>query len=343
MNKSKPTDFAVALSDFLFHYLPEQKGLSENTIKSYADALTLFLLFCETELNVAREKLFIKDLDVEKVERYFDWLENTRHNSACSRNQRRAAINSFFKYLQRKNPGYVMLYQQIRAIPRKNDKRQTVQHLSVEAVKELLKSPNLQTKDGRRDFAILSLMYESGARVSEIADLTIADLRFGRNGATVHLLGKGKKSREVPLIGSVETFMKRYLNDNSQYRTRDKSEPLFCNRVKQKLTRAGIAYILEKHVEQVRQITPDLFPVRVYPHILRHSRAMHWLESGIDLQYIKDLLGHAELATTEVYAQLNTNMKREILESVHPQAPDTETESWADDKNLIDWLRGFNS
>jgi site-specific recombinase XerD len=342
MNKSKPTDLAVTLSDFLFHYLPNQKGLSENTIKSYADALSLFLLFYETEIHIAREKLSIKDITTETVERFLDWLEDTRHNSVNSRNQRRAAVNTFFKYLQRKNPGYVMLYQQIQSIPRKSDRRQTVRHLSVEAVTELLKCPDLRHKDGRRDFAILSLMYESGARVSEIANLSISDLRLGRNGATVHLLGKGNKSREVPLIGAVESFMKQYMADEIRSRPCDKCEPLFCNRANIKLTRAGIAYILNKYVEQARKISPDIFPERVYPHILRHSRAMHWLESGVDLQYIKDLLGHAELVTTEVYAQLNIKMKRKILESVHPQTEDSDAVSWTDDKNLLDWLRGLN-
>jgi len=342
MNKSKPTDFAVAMSDFLFHHLPEQKGLSENTINSYADALSLFLLFCETDLQIAREKLTIKNMNIERIEQFLDWLEHTRHNSVCSRNQRRAAINTFFKYLQRKNPGYVMLYQQIQSIPRKSERRQTVHHLSVEAVTELLKGPDLHTKNGRRDFAILSLMYETGARVTEIVNLSIGDLRFGRNGTTVYLLGKGQKSREVPLIDSISDFMKQYLADEGRRRSCGKSDPLFCNRVKENLTRAGIAYILNKYTEKARCSAPDVFPDRVYPHILRHSRAMHWLEAGVDLQYIKDLLGHAQLVTTEVYAQLNTEMKRKILENIHPPTLAPETTSWADDKNLLEWLRGFN-
>lgn len=342
MNKSKPSDFAVALSDFLFHYLPDQKGVSANTIKSYTDALSLFLLFCEEELGKARERLWIKDIDCDTIEKFLDWLEKERKNSASSRNQRRAAMNTFFKYLQFKSPGHIRMYQQIRSIPRKPNRQQTIYHLSQEAVTQLLKHPDLNKPEGRRDFAILSLLYESGARVSEIADLVVSDLRFGRTGSSVYLLGKGRKSREVPLIGSVADFLKRYLLDESRYRPCNRNEPLFCNRAKQKLTRAGIAYILEKYAKDARSEAPELFPERIYPHILRHSRAMHWLEAGVDLQYIKDLLGHAQLVTTEVYARISTEKKRRILESVHPQTVSPDTPSWTDDTNLVSWLKSFN-
>jgi site-specific recombinase XerD len=344
MNKSKPTDFALALSDFLFRYLPEQKGLSDNSVQSYSDALTLFLMYCESKLCIKREKLTIKDLQRDMVEGFLEWLEKERNNSVSSRNQRRAALNTFFKYLQYKNPGYVLLFQQIKSIPRKNGRTQTVQHLSVEAVTELLRQPDLSLKAERRDFAILSLMYESAARVSEIANLTVGDIRFGRVGTTVYLLGKGRKSREVPLIRSASSFLKRYLDDEKLCRPCLKNEPLFCNRTNAKLTRAGIAYILRKYVIRARHSSPELFPDRVYPHILRHSRAMHWLEAGVDLQYIKDLLGHADLVTTEIYAQLNTDMKRKILETVHPVVlSEQRTPSWSDDKNLMDWLRDFSN
>lgn len=291
MNRSKPTDFASALSDYLFRYLPDQKGRSEKTIQSYSDAFMLFLTFCENELHIRRERLEIKDITCERVENYLDWLERERHNSIGTRNLRRAAFSSFFKYLQYKSPKHILLFQQIKSIPHKTDKHQTVKHLSREAVEEILKKPNLQTSDGRRDFAVLSLLYETAARVSEVVDLCIGDVRFERSGTTVRLFGKGRKERDVPIISDVAAFLKRYLADEEHRRTCSKNDPLFCNRVKGKLTRGGVSYVLDKYVDAVRLATPDLLPERVYPHILRHSRAMHWLEAGIDLQYIKDLLG----------------------------------------------------
>lgn len=338
MSRNKTTNFAAALSDFLFHYLPDQKGLSKNTIQSYSDSLSLFLKFCESEFHLKRERLEIKDLNTGMAEKFLEWLELERKCGTSTRNQRQAALNSFFRYLQYKNPAYVMLLQQIQSIPRKDNKRQTVRHLSVEAITEILKSPDLNTKDGRRNFAILSIMYESAARVSEVAGLTIGDLRFDRNGSVVHLLGKGNKSRIVPLIGSVAIFMKRYLAEESKKRICSNNSPLFLNRSKNPIGRAGINYILNKYADTARINSPDIIPARVYPHILRHSRAMHWLEAGVDLQYIKDLLGHSELTTTEVYAQMSTQMKRKILEKTLPTKITSDNESWTDDKNLMEWL-----
>jgi site-specific recombinase XerD len=342
MNKSNGTDFARALSDYLLRYLPEQRGLSKNTIKSYSDAFTLFLDFCESELRIKRERLEIKDISLQTIEHFLSWLETARNNSASSRNQRNAALHSFFKYLQYKDPRYVLMFQQVMAMPYKSVKHESIRHLPLEAIEEIFKKPDLSTVSGRRDFAVLSLMYESAARVSEVVDLRIDSIRFERKGATITLCGKGRKMRAVPLISSVSAFLKHYLADEERHRPCLHNEPLFCNRAKGKLTRAGISYILGKYVEQVRATQPYLLPEKVYPHILRHSRAMHWLEAGVDLQYIKDLLGHVELSTTEVYARLNTEMKRKILEEVHPEKPITTAPSWSDDRKLMDWLKGFS-
>jgi site-specific recombinase XerD len=341
MNKTKPTDFAVALRKYLFEFLPEQKGLSENTVKSYADSLSLFLGFCESELRLKREKIEVSDISREKVEHFLDWVENTRKVSVATRNNRRIALNGFFKYLQYLSPGYVLLCQQILSIPSKRDKRQTVQHLPVATIQAILKQPKLTCRGGRRDFAILSLMYESAARVSEIVDLRVGDIFFDKSGTTVRLFGKGRKTREVPLVNDVAALLKRYLADEKAARQCDKEDPLFCNRNNVKMTRAGISYVLDKYTASAREASPELFPGRVHPHILRHSRAMHWLESGIDLYYIKDLLGHSDIVTTEVYAQINTAMKRKVLEAVHEPIEENPKTSWTDDKSMMGWLNSF--
>ena len=205
-----------------------------------------------------------------------------------------------------------------------------------------MKQPDQQSHSGRRDFSLLCLMYEAGARISEIADLRIGDLSLDKKGAIVHLHGKGKKARSVPLIADISAVLRLYLQDEKRYRPCLKDEPLFCNRHKEKLTRAGISYIFHKYAESARIAEPELFPEKVYLHIFRHSRAMHWLEAGIDLQYIKDLLGHADLTTTEVYAQINTEMKRKVLESAQPQErPAAEYPSWTEEKSLMGWLESF--
>lgn len=344
MNKTKPTDFAQSLSKYLFKYLPEQKGLSEHTIQSYSDCMSLFLEFCEANLQMRREKLEIKDITRESVEQFYLWLETEKGNSIASRNQRRVAINAFLKYLQYQNPGHVLLYQQIAAIPSKPDRRQTIRHLSIVAVEEILRQPDLKLQSGRRDLALLTILYETAARVSEVANLCVGDVRFEKSSAVVRLFGKRKKEREVPIMADVTTFLRNYLAEEMHDRPCHKSDPLFCNRTKGKLTRAGIRYILDKYTDAARGSAPEFIPQQVYPHILRHSRAMHWLEAGVDLQYIKDLLGHADLETTEIYARLSVEMKRKLLEHAHPTDPQLpQYPSWTNDKSMMNWLQSFQN
>ena len=135
-----------------------------------------------------------------------------------------------------------------------------------------------------------------------------------------------------------DTILKDYLAEESKYRQCDIDAPLFCNKSKTPLTRGGVYYIIQKYVSLAQKKKPDLFPVRVHPHVFRHSRAMHWLEAGVDLQYIKDLLGHSDIKTTEVYARLNIKMKQKLLEQVHPQQLSDRQPSWTDDENLMQWL-----
>ena len=132
--------------------------------------------------------------------------------------------------------------------------------------------------------------------------------------------------------------MKTYISEESKYRNCAADAPLFCNRSREPLTRGGAYYIVQKYVELARTEHPDLLPAKVHPHVFRHSRAMHWLEAGVDLQYVKDLLGHSDIKTTEVYARLSIKMKQRLLEDVHPQVQNEWQFSWTDDENLMQWL-----
>lgn len=343
MSKRKPTLFAKVLSSYFFDYLPVQKGLSPNTIQSYQDSIAVFLEYCETECHLKREHLEVEMLTRQLIESFLEWLETEKHNSVATRNQRKTALSSFFKYLQYEQPQYVFLYQQISGIPRKSSEKQIVQHISVDAVKKILEQPNLKTRQGRRDFAILSFMYESAARVSELTGVQICDIDLTKGKGVVHLRGKGRKFRDVPIVSPLTEILKSYLTEERRYRQCNLSDPLFVNRDQQKLTRSGIFYIFKKHAQTAQRFAPELFSNSVHPHVFRHSRAMHWLESGVDLQYIKDLLGHTDLKTTEIYAQLNVEMKRKILETAHPQTEKNPLQSsWANDKKLMLWLQGFN-
>lgn len=333
-----PTFFAKALSRYFFEYLPSERGLSQETIQSYRDAMSLLLDFCEQERKIRRDKLEVSDFSRELIETFLRWLEQEKGNSITTRNQRRAAINAFFKFLQYEDPGLVLLCQQIREIPPKKCEQRVVSHLSEEAIQTIFWQTNLTTREGRRDFAFLTLIYESAARASEIANLCFGDIHFEKKGAIVHLKGKGKKFRDVPILPAPAKILKNYLAEESRYRQCDIAAPLFCNRSKASLTRSGIYYIVQKYVSLAQKKAPDLFPVQVHPHVFRHSRAMHWLEAGVDLQYIKDLLGHSDIKTTEVYARLNIKMKQKLLEEVHPQQLADQQPSWTDDENLMQWL-----
>lgn len=335
-----PTFFAKTLSRYFFEYLPSERGLSQETIQSYRDAMSLLLDFCEQERKIRRDKLEISDFSRELIEAFLRWLEQEKGNSITTRNQRRAAINAFFNFLQYENPGLVLLCQQIREIPPKKCEQRVVPHLSEEAIQTILGQPNLTTREGRRDFAFLTLIYESAARASEIANLCFGDIHFEKKGAIVHLKGKGKKFRDVPILPAPTKILKNYLAEESRYRQCDIAAPLFCNRSKASLTRGGVYYIVQKYVSLAQKKAPDLFPVQVHPHVFRHSRAMHWLEAGVDLQYIKDLLGHSDIKTTEVYARLNIKMKQEMLEKVHSQQLSANQHpSWTDDEGLMQWLQ----
>lgn len=342
MRKTKPTDFSLALADYLFVFLPTQKGLSENTICSYSDTLQLFLQFVENERGIKRERLEIAHLSCSLVEAFLSWLEQERGSSASTRNQRRVALNGFFRYLQYRNPGYVCLCQQILSIPKKAGPKRQVEHISVEAVAEILKQPDLSMHIGRRDFALLTLLYESAARVSEIANLSIGDFQVDKHhGAAIRLSGKGRKVRTVPLTKPVSKILQDYLKSESNFRSCSKEEPLFCNRSGKNLTREGISYILHKYTEMVQTGVSDAGIGKIHPHVFRHSRAVHWLEAGVDLQHIKHLLGHADLKTTEVYARINVETKRKMLESLHSElpVPAHEDTSWTADHELMGWLK----
>lgn len=341
MNKRGPTFFARTLSRYFFEYLPGERGLSEETIQSYRDAMSLLLDFCEEKRQIRRERLEVSDLTRELIESFLRWLEQEKGNSISTRNQRRAAVNAFFKFLQYEDPGYVLLCQQIREIPPKKCEQRMVPHLSEEAVQVIFEQPNLTTREGRRDFAFLSLIYESAARASEIAGVRVGDIHFEKKGAIVHLRGKGKKFRDIPLLPEPAKILKNYLSEESRYRQCDIAAPLFCNRSREPLTRGGVYYIVQKYVALAQKKSPGLFPVQVHPHVFRHSRAMHWLEAGVDLQYIKDLLGHSDIKTTEVYARLNIKMKQKLLEEVHPQQLAGQRTSWTEDENLMQWLQGL--
>lgn len=335
-----PKDFAYALSTYLSVYLPGTKGVSENTVLSYRDTFSLLLIYCRDYLGIAPEKLSFHQVDRTLIEGFLTWLETSRNCSISTRNQRLAAIRSFFRYLQVHYPEHLLLCREIINIPSKVAKERAMSYLGLDGLKALLSMPNPSTRQGRRDMVLLSLLYDSGARVQEIVDLRRADVRTAFP-ATVRLSGKGGKVRIVPLSTDMAQLLQSYLEELAQTGGNKDTDSLFRSRSGQKMTRAGVAYILAKYVDMVRQQAPGSVPDSFSPHCLRHSKAMHLLQAGVNIVYIRDLLGHTDLRTTEIYARAETDAKRKALEAVSPIKSDGKYPSWTADDQLLTWLQSF--
>lgn len=336
----KPTDFAYYLTGFLSKYLPGTMGLSPNTILSYRDTFSLFLEFCAEHKKIKPETLSLGNMTRKLVEEYLEWLEKSRQSMASTRNVRLSAFHSFCRFLQMDFPDYIHEAQQILSIPMKRTKKISVEYLSLDAVKFLLAKPNPSTKEGRRDLVLLSLLYDSGARVQELADLKVGDIRTA-SPSTVKLTGKGNKSRIVPLMKPMAELLKQYLKENHFTEPSVFDYPLFRNRSKEKLTRAGIAYIVKKYAGEAMKDAPELFPDTLSPHCFRHSKAIHLLQSGVNLVYIRDFLGHVDIQTTEIYARIDGEMKRKALEKSNQKVVSDTMPKWQTNAGLMNWLKNL--
>ncbi|MHB1376223.1 MAG: tyrosine-type recombinase/integrase [Candidatus Humimicrobiaceae bacterium] len=337
----KPTDFAYYLTNFLSKYLPGIEGCSANTISAYRDAFKLLLLFARDKESIKELKLKLSVIDKDFILRFLLWIENERGCAVITRNLRLAAIHSFYLYLQREMPENMYQFQEILSIPFKKHPQKTVNFLSTDAVKALLLKPDTNTESGRKHLVLLSLMYATGSRVQEIADLRVVDVMYN-DSSLVKLTGKGSKSRFVPLEAPVVKLLCQYLEDFSLMESSKRMELLFTNHSQKKLTRQGITHILKKYADMVREKQPGLIPKTVSPHCLRHSRAVHWLQAGVDLIYIRDLLGHVSVQTSEIYARVDGEMKRKALEKASSYAFADGIPSWQKDKPLMEWLKELN-
>lgn len=339
MNK-RSADFAYALSKYLASYLPGVQGVSENTILSYRDTFSLFLIFCNKNRGIAPEQLSFQQIDRPLIEDFLAWLETNRSCSVSTRNQRLAALRAFFRYLQTHHPEHLLLCRQIIDIPSKAARQKAMNYLSLDGIALLLSMPDTLKRQGRRDLVLLSLLYDTGARVQEIADVVFSDVRT-EFPATIRLSGKGSKARIVPLSTDMAKIAESYMNELTHTGYVESTKPLFCNRSGQKMTRAGIAYILEKYADMARRASPGALPDTLSPHCLRHSKAMHLLQGGVNLVYIRDLLGHTDLRTTEIYARAESEAKRQALEKASPIKSNSVFPSWTENSGLLSWLQSF--
>ena len=336
------SDFARYLSMFLTRYLPGEKRMSTNTIAVYRDSFRIFLMFCEERKGISPEKVILSTFTRELVIEYLDWLEKERGCSVITRNQRLSCIHGFLRYVQKESPENLYELQRILGIPSKKTPKTIVQYLTEDELKILFQQPETKTKQGRRDLVLLMLMYDSAARVQEIADLKVKNVRL-TSPAVITLHGKGDKTRQVPIMGKTKEVLKAYLEDHKKYNwgIAPKEAPLFFNQRHQPLSRWGITYILDKYVCSAKMNTHFTVEFPVTPHVLRHSKAMGMLKAGTNLIYIRDFLGHSNVITTEVYARADNDMKRKALEESYKELYTEEMPKWEEDENLMQWLQNL--
>lgn len=285
----KPTNFSKYLTDFLLRYLPHERGASTNTIHSYRDTFTLYLVYMESK-GVKAEKLTMESITKENILSFLDWLETKRSCCTSTRNLRLAAIQSFFKYLQYQSSDHLYEYQEIMAINNKKSVKPIMNYLTVEEMKILLQQPDTTKPKGRRDLALLSLMYDTACRVSEVISLTPQCVRLDEP-YTVIITGKGNKNRVVPMLEEQLDILKIYMKENGLLRSECLQHPLFTNCWGEKLTRAGVANILDRYIKKAKLLHPTLMKGKISCHSLRHSKAMHLLQAGVNLVILEIFWG----------------------------------------------------
>jgi integrase/recombinase XerD len=332
------TDFAVALRRFLTSYLAGLRGCSPNTIASYRDTFKLLIAWFRDQRSVPPARLTLDHIDAGAVTAFLGHLQEDRGNSVSTRNQRLAAISSFSTWMQTENPVRMAAWQDIIAIPAKKQDHPAVACLTTGQMRRLLAAPDRSTRQGRRDATLLATLYDTGARVQELADLAVRDIRL-QDPAMASLTGKGRKTRHVPLAGNTITLLAAYLAEHGLDQPGRDDHPAFFNQHRARLSRGGITWIIGKYQDQIDD--PPLAGASISPHILRHSKAMHLYEAGVPLPYIRDILGHVDLSTTEIYARASTEAKRKALEAAYQDIVTSDLPEWNQDPSLLDWLAGL--
>lgn len=278
-------------------------------------------------------------MDETLIAGFLSWLEQDRNNSISTRNQRLACIHGFCRYLQIEDPVGLSAYQKILSIPVKKAPKPVVNHLTSDVLKLILAQPDLSKASGRRDLTMLSVLYDTGARVQELVDLKVRDVRMDPP-PILTLTGKGCKTRQVPIMSNMESLLRQYMTENDLLQNGMQDRPLFVNRQRAKLTPEGITFILNKYASRARAVS-SIIPDKVTPHVFRHTKAMHLLQAGVSLIYIRDLLGHVDIATTDIYARTDTELKRKALEKAYPNTIAADLPQWNRDEDLLAWLNSL--
>jgi len=325
---------APLLKRFFSHYMPVQKGLSVDTVRAYRDAIKLLLCYTADTLKKPVDKLNIEDLSEKAVLGFLDHIEQHRGCTARTRNARLAAIRSLFAFIAREEPVLVLQSQQIRTIPLKRTEHKMVEYLDEKEMQAVFDAVDINSRTGIRDRALLLFLYNTGARVSEVINMEVNDLRLG-DAMQVTLHGKGSKDRSCPLWPETVTALEAYIKNRHPVAAETKQ--VFLNANGAPVTRFGIRHITRKYGCKAQEKCPIIEAKPVNPHRIRHTTAMHLLRAGNDINMVSYWLGHADLNTTHIYVEIDMETKRKMLEKT--TAPQISKKAPWKRPSVLQWLK----
>jgi integrase/recombinase XerD len=319
MKAYQPTGLGRSIVRFFQEYLPTLRGMSRHTIRSYRDGMILFLGFAVKDRGRPIESLDLADITADRVGRFLAFLEVERKNSITTRNARLAAMHTFARFLVAENPEHMAALQQVLGIPFKRGARAApIEYLEKTEIEVLLAGIDRKTLAGKRDYAMFSLMFNTGARVQEIVNLRVRDIRL-EPPCQVRFAGKGNKIRLCPIWPRTAQLLKDLIQKQHGSVEDLADQHVFLNGRGAPMTRFGVRYLLQKHVADSINAAPTLAGKRIHPHSLRHTTAIHLLKAGVDFATISQWLGHASLNTTMRYARADLDLKRQALAQVFPE------------------------
>lgn len=329
----KPADpFPGLLHDFFYERLVEQRNVSPHTVRSYRDTWRLFLRFTAAWHKRAVAALTLADFTASEVAAFLQHSEHERKVSIGTRNCRLAALRSFFYFVAEREPAAIAQCAEVLHIPVKKAPKPAAQYLEANEIEAILAQPDRASLEGQRDHALLSFLYNTGARIQEALDVCPAAIRFDAPRC-VRLLGKGRKERVCPLWPETTALLQALL----RRQPRPNDAPVFVNRYGVPLGASGVRFKLEQYVQAAARVVPTLAGKHVSPHSFRHATAVHLVAAGVDVTVIRSWLGHASLDTTNHYAQANLDTKREALERLHPSELEKPAR-WKQDASVLAWL-----
>lgn len=307
------TPIAPLITSFLREHMPVEQGCSPHTCETYAHAFRLLFIFASKRLGIRPSQICLEQIDATLILDFLAHIEQQRGNCAATRNGRLAAVKAFIRYVEFHVPSALAQARQIQAIPSKRHDQALVRHLTMDEVRAILNAPNITTRLGIRDRAMLHLCFAGGLRVSELVGLPLESVRLERT-ASIRVLGKGRRERCLPLWKETTADLRAWM----AVRGAPPVPELFVNAEGTAMTRAGFEYILDKHVCSARKSCPSLSGRSVSPHQLRHSCALTMLQATRDIRKVALWLGHADIRTTEIYLRVDPSEKLEAVEVAVP-------------------------